>query len=517
VLDRVTLALHREKTGLVGNNGSGKTTLARILAGELKPAGGSVTPAGVIALLPQDFTPMADQSVAQVLGVHEKLAALKRLTAGEGLPGDLATLDDDWSLESHIASVFDRLGVAHVALDRLIGALSGGETTRIVLAAQFLKNPDLIILDEPTNNLDRDARQALYDAIRSWHGGLLAISHDRPLLNLMDRIVELSPQGLRSYGGNFDLYVTQRDAEAAAAEHDLEHAAKELRKARRQAQEARERQERRSSRGKKSRDQVGLGKMALNTRRESSEQTTARLAETLESRIGQSRDAVAAAQARVDERPKLDITLSPVDLPQGKTVLELEDVSFRYSDGARPILDHFNLRLIGPERVAIIGPNGSGKSTLLRLILGTLQPTSGRLRLGVGRASCLDQRADLLDGRLSVLENFRIWNPSLTETVCRLTLARFLFRTDDVHRLCATLSGGERLRAALACVLTGVDPPQLLLLDEPTNHLDLASLANLEEALRLYTGALLVISHDSSFLSNIGVGRTVELLGPTTT
>jgi ATPase subunit of ABC transporter with duplicated ATPase domains len=150
----------------------------------------------------------------------------------------------------------------------------------------------------------------------------------------------------------------------------------------------------------------------------------------------------------------------------------------------------------------------------LHLILGVLQPTAGQVRLGVGRVSCLDQRAELLDPRRSVLENFRVWNPGLSETVCRLTLARSLFRTDDVHRLAGTLSGGERLRAALACVLTGVQPPQLLLLDEPTNHLDLTSLANLEQALRLYTGALLVVSHDRTFLSNVGVSRSVELPPP---
>jgi len=194
-------------------------------------------------------------------------------------------------------------------------------------------------------------------------------------------------------------------------------------------------------------------------------------------------------------------------------VVELEDVSFQHAGAGRPLFTGFDLRLVGPERIALVGPNGSGKSTLLRLLLGELQPTTGSVRVGVERVNCLDQRASLLNPHRSVLENFRTWNPGLTETVCRLTLARFLFRTDAVHRLPTTLSGGERLRAALACVLTGVAPPQLLLLDEPTNHLDLASLANLEQALRLYTGALLVVSHDRTFLENIGVRRRVELSG----
>jgi ATPase subunit of ABC transporter with duplicated ATPase domains len=513
VLDRVTLALAREKTGLVGNNGSGKTTLARILAGTLAPTSGSLGAQGSVALLPQDFAPLAEHTVAQALGVQDKLAALDRLTAGAGLSDDLATLDDDWALEARIEAELHRLGLDHVRLDRVIGTLSGGETTRVALAALFLQRPDLIILDEPTNNLDRDARLALYGAVRDWPGGLLVVSHDRELLGLMDRIVELSPHGLRSYGGNFDVYTEQRDAEAAAAERDLDHAARELRKRRKEAQAMRERQEKRSSRGKKQAIKMGLGKMAINTLRGRSDYTTARLEDTFDDRIACARETLITAQARVDERKELDIALSPVDLPAGKTVLELEDVSFGYP-GGRPILEHFHLRLTGPERLAVVGANGSGKTTLFRLLLGQLQPTAGEVRVGVPRVSCLDQRAELLDPGRSVLDNFRACNPALSETVCRLTLARFLFRTDDVHRLAGTLSGGERLRAALACVLTGVNPPQLLLLDEPTNHLDLASLANLEQALRLFTGALVVVSHDRTFLEGIGVSRWVELPAP---
>jgi ATPase subunit of ABC transporter with duplicated ATPase domains len=510
VLDGISLAIAREKTGLVGSNGSGKTTLARLLVGELCPTSGSVSRAGTVAVLPQDPTPVADDSVAQSLGVHDKLAALARLTAGQGLPGDLATLDDDWSLEAQIAAQLQRLGLGHVALDRRMGSLSGGETTRVMLASLLLKPLDLIILDEPTNNLDQPSRQALYGALRDWPAGLLVVSHDRELLGLMDRIVELSPHGLRSYGGNYDLYNAQRDAEAAAAERQLEAAARQLRTTRREAQAARERQERRSSQGKKARGKAGMGKLALNTRRDASQKTTARLADTFEARVEDASAATAAAQARAEAERELDIKLSPVELPAGKTVLDMEDVSFGYL-GGHPILEHFSLWLVGPERVAIFGSNGSGKTTLLKLILGHLQPTVGRVRLGVERANCLDQRADVLDARRSVLENFRTWNSGLSETVCRLTLARFLFRSDDVHQLCGTLSGGERLRAALACVLTGVNPPQLLLLDEPTNHLDLASLANLEQALQQYTGALLVVSHDRTFLNNIGIDRRVEL------
>jgi ATPase subunit of ABC transporter with duplicated ATPase domains len=511
VLDGITLAMARDKTGLVGANGCGKTTLARILAGELAPTSGVVRRAGTIAYLPQDFAPLGTQSVAQALGVHHKLEALARLSAGAGRDGDLEVLADDWTIEERITAQLHRLGLDHLDLQRSMSTLSGGETTRVVLAALFLGEPDLLILDEPTNNLDAESRRALYSAVRAWPGGLLVVSHDRELLGLVDRIVELTAQGPRIYGGNFDLYTAQRDAETAAAQHDVEEAARQLRKTRQQAQATRETQERRNSRGNKERDKGGIPKIMLNQMRGTSERTTARLEATHEARIESAQSALGSARARLDARRELDITLSPVDLPGGKTVLELEGVSFRHPGAAAPLLHDFSLRMVGPERIALLGPNGSGKTTLIQLILGRLQPDAGSVSVGVERLACLDQHASLLDPGRSILDNFRAYNPELSETVCRLTLARFLFRTDSVHRLTETLSGGERLRAALACVLTAVDPPQLLILDEPTNHLDLSSLANLEQALRMYTGALLVVSHDRTFLENVGVSRRVEL------
>jgi ATPase subunit of ABC transporter with duplicated ATPase domains len=511
ILDRVNIALHREKTGLVGANGSGKTTLLRILTGDLAPTAGRVRRSGRIAMLPQDFRPMQEQPVVETLGVREKLDALGRLTAGHGSDADLAILEDNWTIEERIVAELSRLGLSNIGLDRPLSSLSGGETTRVALASLFLRRPDLLLLDEPTNNLDRESRQALQAALADWPGGLVVVSHDRALLRLMDRIVELTPKGPKSYGGNYDLYVAQRDAEAQAAEEQLAAAEKELRRIRRDAQAARERQDRRNSRGARQRDRGGMPKILLNAMRENSARTTARLAATHDDRVAGAQDALAEARERVEQTRELAISLSPVDLPAGKLILDIEGVCFCYPGSSRLLLDRFTLRMTGPERVAIAGPNGSGKTTLFKLIAGELTPDAGTVRLGVNRWRCLDQRADLLIGGLSVLENFRRHVPAQPETACRVALAGFLFRGDTVHKPAAALSGGERLRAALACVLNAADPPQLLLLDEPTNHLDLPSLINLEHALSCYTGALLVISHDRDFLDAVGVDRTIEL------
>jgi ATPase subunit of ABC transporter with duplicated ATPase domains len=511
ILDRVSLALHREKTGLVGANGSGKTTLLRILSGDLAPAAGRVRRAGRVAALQQDFRPILEQTVAEALGVRDKLDALSRLTAGHGSDADLTVLDDDWAIEERLAAELSRLGLSGIGLGRPLASLSGGETTRVVLASLFLGRPDLLLLDEPTNNLDRESRQALQAALADWPGGLVVVSHDRALLRLMDRMVELTPKGAKSYGGNYDLYVAQRDAEAQAAEEQLAAAAKELRRARRDAQAARERQDRRNSRGAKERDRGGMPTIMLNAMQQTSQRTTARLAATHDDRVGAAQDALAEARERALQARELAVSLPAVELPAGKLILEMEGVCFRYPGSSRPLFEQFALRMVGPQRVAIAGPNGSGKTTLLRLIRGELTPDAGAVRLGVDRWRCLDQRADLLTGELSVLENFRRHVPAVSETTCRMALARFLFRGDTVHKPAAALSGGERLRAALACVLSTAQPPQLVMLDEPTNHLDLPSLANLEQALRLYTGALLVISHDRDFLDAVGVDQVIAL------
>jgi ATPase subunit of ABC transporter with duplicated ATPase domains len=512
VFENVALTLQREKTGLVGANGCGKTTLARILAGDLSPAAGAVRRGGAVAYLPQDLSPLAGLTVAAVLGVEEKLAALGRLTAGAGLPGDLDLLDDDWTVEERVAAELHRVGLDHLELGRIMDSLSGGEATRTALAALLLARPELIILDEPTNNLDEPSRLALYDVVRGWTGGLLVISHDRALLDLMDRIAELSARGLRLYGGNFTFFAAQREAEGLAADAEVEEARRQVRKARHEAQEVRERQARRASRGRKASFEEGVPRIVRKLLRNSSERTGARLDGVMEEKVEQAKEALDAARERAGEHRELDIELAPVELPAGKMVLDMSGVSYRHPGGPA-LIDGFNLRLTGPERVALAGANGSGKTTLLRLALGQLEPAAGCVTLGVERVSYLDQSAALLDPTRSVLDNFRARNPGLNETACRLVLARFLFRTDEVHAPAGTLSGGERLRAALACTLCALEPPQLLLLDEPTNHLDLVSLDRLEQALRRYTGALLVVSHDRTFLDRIGVTRRVELAG----
>jgi ATPase subunit of ABC transporter with duplicated ATPase domains len=189
-------------------------------------------------------------------------------------------------------------------------------------------------------------------------------------------------------------------------------------------------------------------------------------------------------------------------------VLRLEAVTAGYT-AAEPLLRDLDLAIRGPERVALTGPNGSGKTTLLAVAAGILAPWRGEVRR-LAPMALLDQSVSLMDARASIRDNFRMLNPEAAENACRAALARFRFRAEAALQTAGSLSGGELLRAGLACVL-GVDPPALLALDEPTNHLDLDSIEAVEAGLRAYDGALLVVSHDEAFLEAIGVTRRVEL------
>ena len=218
---------------------------------------------------------------------------------------------------------------------------------------------------------------------------------------------------------------------------------------------------------------------------------------------------LAAAQAKVERLRKLGFELPASRLAAGKTVLAVEDVTFAYPGGS-PILRGVSLKVVGPERVAVSGPNGAGKTTLIRLAAGELAPTAGRVVRGAPTAF-LDQQTTMLRSEETLVAAFRRLNPAAGENQARAALARFLFRNVAADKCVGALSGGERLRAALACVLMAEQPPQLLILDEPTNHLDLDSIGAVEAALGGYDGALLVVSHDRDFLAAIGVEREVAL------
>ena len=508
VLSGLDLQLPAERTGIVGRNGVGKSTLLRLVAGELAPASGQVAIDGSVAMLRQTVQVGAEEIVADLFGARAALALLDRAEAGDATAGELA--DADWTLAARIAAALAKTGLS-ADPDTPLASLSGGQRTRAALAGAIFAAPDFLVLDEPTNNLDRGGRDAVRQVIEGWRGGAVVVSHDRELLEAMDAIVELTPRGAARYGGGWSAYRARKAVEQAAAEQQLASAEKQADAAQRQAQAATERQDRRDSGGRRKAGRGDMPKILIGARKRRAEESRG-AAQRVAAR--QQTDAAARldeARERIEIVDPLAATLAPTGLPASRTVLELDRVTAGYAAGA-PVIRNLSLTITGPERIAVAGPNGAGKSTLLALIAGALVPWAGRVRRAAPFA-LFDQRVSLLDPARSIADNFAGRNPGATNNQCRAALARFRFRAEAADRIVGTLSGGQLLRAGLACVLGAPQPPQLLILDEPTNHLDLDSLAAIESGLKGYDGALLVVSHDRAFLAAIGIERTVELGG----
>ncbi len=502
----LTLAFGPDRTGLVGRNGVGKTTLLKLISGVLQAPAGRISVDGTLGVLRQRVQVDPDETVADLFGAREGLALLRHAANGDATVDELGRTD--WTLETRLAAALARVGLDADADTRLV-TLSGGQRTRAGLAALVFADPDFILLDEPTNNLDRAGRQAVIDLLAGWRAGAVVVSHDRELLETMDAIVELGSLGATRYGGNWSHYRARKALDMDAARHDLADAEKRLAEIDRSAQSTAERKARKDGAGRRTRAKGGIPRIQLNTLKDRSEKAGGEAARLAERRRTQAQEEATVARGRIEVLQPLSVALPPTRLPANRTVVRLDNVETGYVPG-HPIIKALSLTITGPERVAVIGANGSGKTTLLAMLTGALAPWSGSVRTIPDKA-LLDQQMSLLDASTSIRDNFRRLHPESDENSCRAALARFMFRADAALQRVSTLSGGQLLRAGLACVLGGTAPPALLILDEPTNHLDIDSIEAVEAGLRAYDGALLVVSHDEAFLEAIGITRRVTL------
>ena len=503
VLSGLTVSFNPGRTGLIGVNGSGKSTLLKLIAGELPPASGTIKTRGEVGYLPQAITLGTRRTVSDLLGITDARAALHAIEAGETGADLYTTVADDWDVEERARAWLDRLGLTHLGLDDRVERLSGGETILVALAALFLRRPGILLLDEPTNNLDLDARKRLYDAVASWTGVMVIVSHDRELLSLVDQVADLSGGEIRMYGGNLDAYTELLAAEQAAAE---------VRREQRDLVEAQVKQARRDRMGRQVAASGSLPRIVAHARKRAALQTAGRSRELHSERLQAARDRLEEAEQAVRDDAEIRVDLPGTAVPAGRTVLTVtgldgahwhpaaalgdaasapalaDAASATVSDPAAPLVDLASpadpaappvktlaeLIVRGPERIALTGPNGSGKTTLLRAIAGLAARPGVTVRLGAV-VGYLPQRLDILDDALSVVDNVRATAPAASVNEVRASLARFLFRGPRAERLAGMLSGGERFRAVLAALLLAQPAPQLLLLDEPTNNLDMAS------------------------------------------
>ncbi len=488
------LAFDRQRCGLVGRNGVGKTQLLRLIAGLDRPGNGHVESHAALAYVAQQPEIAADTTLAQLLGYGEVFAALARLEQGRPLADDIDRLEGRWDLNDRLQNAFAAAGLPAFDPLRSASSLSGGERMRAALCGALIGEGDFLLLDEPTNHLDSVGRAWLYQQLDQWRGGLLIASHDRQLLARMARIVELTPGALRSYGGNYDDYRRQRDTEQQAARADLEYAREERRRTRARQQKEHDMSQRRSAQTLRVVDTLNIASFERVAYKSAAKESLGTLRKQHQDQRDGLDAAVREAYQRVEEEQPVLLAMPGSEVSANKQVLVLEQLQLPFVSA--PPLD---LRIDGPMRVALTGPNGCGKSTLLKTVLGQLTALSGHCHCPLSTAY-LDQTLSQLDPNLSVMEHLGLQDSPLAEGALRTRLAQLQLGADRIALPLGSLSGGERLKAALACALWRRQPAQLLLLDEPTNHLDLASSLAIETALADFPGAMLVVSHDEDFL-----------------
>ncbi|PPG31324.1 ABC-F family ATP-binding cassette domain-containing protein [Pseudoclavibacter sp. RFBB5] len=514
-LDSLTGAFPPGRTGLVGRNGSGKSTLLRLLAGTLTPSGGTIRADADVAYLPQQLTLHTGLPVTALLGVEKKIAALRAIEGGSIDTAVYDVLGDDWDIEMRAEAELRSLGLDEAMLTRTVGSLSGGEAMLVAVAGLRLGGAPIVLLDEPSNNLDREARDRLTELVASWRGTLVIASHDEELLEHVDQIAELRRGELSLTGGGYSAYLEQLERERMAAAQALRSAEGTLRSEQRDRREAEAKIASSLRAGKKAQANKRAPKILMNGQKARAQVSAGKLRGEHDARLADARAAVDRAEERVRDDASIRIQLPDPDVASSRRLatLELPDTAGEL----RPIV------IMGPERIALTGPNGSGKTTILEAIATSADAdgAEGAARIGTrggawvtastNRVGYLRQRLDGLDDGASVLDNVQRAAPETSVQELRAQLARFLLRGAVVERPVSSLSGGERFRVSLVRLLLATPASQLLLLDEPTNNLDRESTAQLVSALGDYRGALLVVSHDERFLGRLGVTRRLGL------
>lgn len=545
-------------TGLIGDNGCGKTTLMRLILGDLTPDSGSLAAPEHMAYLPQDLGLDREQTLAELCGFSEILRALQAVESGEYSPELYEIIGDSWDVEERTLAALATYGftpatvvdcdnseAVRALFARSMRSFSGGEAVIAALASLMISDPEFILLDEPTNNLDSAAKAQLFAALEALPCPALIISHDRDLLERVNVIAELHAdrQGLahlRLFEGNYSTYRQALDTEQQAAQRRVSEAKNRVRSAHREWVQAQEIISKNMAQVWKD-DQPDT---ILDLAKDASRQAAAKLRGLRVGKQEQAREAYQKAQDEVRVQEKIYAELSSQQpLPAGRKVLELRRVDTRQvscetftaqqptkvdslhfspaeadseSNQGTPAERPEHLILSGPEHLRITGANGSGKTTLLNAIAHAgdadyLSPVQPAYRVDYCIEGAYIPQRIALDPELTLLQSVQRANLGVSEQHLRDQLARLLFRRESVHHKTGELSGGERFRAAVAQVLLADPVPQLLMLDEPTNNLDISSVDWLVQALEAYTGALIVVSHDEDFCRRIRIDRTLAL------
>lgn len=501
-----------QKIALIGNNGSGKSTLLQIISGQLLPSSGTVVRPDDLYYIPQHFGQYDEQTLAHALRIDRKIDALHAILNGDASAENFNTLDDDWNIEERAQAALSSWGLDDKALSHPMHLLSGGEKTRVFLAGMELHNPSVVLLDEPTNHLDTSGRNRLYDFIQRTTSTLLVVSHDRTLLNLLTSTCELNHSSITYYGGNYEFYKEQKAFAQQALQQQLEEKEKALRLARKIAREVAERKEKQNVRGEKASAQKGISRMGMDTRKDRAEKSTTKLSSIHADKSDKLAKESTDLRISLSATASLKTDFNASTLRLGKTLLAARDINFSYPRHTPLWPSPLSFVLKSGDRISIEGPNGSGKTTLLKLITGELLPTRGELTRTDFKYVYLNQEYSIIHNEWNILQQAEAFNTRhLPEHELKIILNRYLFSASVWHKSCRKLSGGEKMRLAFCCLMISDNTPDVFILDEPTNNLDIQNIEIITRTIKNYTGTVVVISHDSYFIHEIGVTTHVKL------
>jgi ATPase subunit of ABC transporter with duplicated ATPase domains len=487
------------RIGLVGRNGTGKTSLLHYLLKRI--------PYQDFGYLPQELSSRELQMVLiEFLGFHKIWQAWECSNAGQASTEDLILLEGHWELPNQLVSELEKIGLDRQCLRRPLAHFSGGQRTSLALLKIQFATPNILLLDEPSNNLDEAHRVNLQRWLSAWNKPALIVSHDRDLLNLMHGICELSDQKILRHPGNFTTFWQIRNKALELAEKSRHDAREEIRRLKRQAQERAAKAQRRARVGKEKRSSGSQPKMFADFKKNRAESSFSRTKTFESERLAKAANSLAKATSNRCKEADLHFKLHPVEPVKGGAVVTIRELE--WSHGPQIVFSNLNWQLITGERVALEGPHGCGKSSLLQILCGKRRQTKGIVKVSSGKIAIIEQFFLYRHPHLTLWENLVHGQElaHMSDSDWRNELARFLLNADLLSRPVLALSGGERVRAQLALAFAG-QIPDLILIDEVTNHLDLDTIIMLESLFRAFKGTLVVVSHDEVFKQNLGLER----------
>ena len=501
-----------QKISIIGRNGSGKSTLLRILSGNLPYSSGEIVYSEKPYYIPQHFGQYNELTIAEALGIAKKLNALHAILAGDASVDNFNDLNDDWNIEDRALAALAAWGLERFSLSQKMDTLSGGEKTKVFLSGIAIHSPSIILLDEPSNHLDKKGRKQLYRFVEESHSAIIVVSHDRTLLNLLDLTYELTSNGMDLYGGNYEFYKNEKEKKLSALQEQLDDKEKALRLARKTAREAMERQQKHDVRGEKANAKKGVPRIVMGNLKSKAEKSTSKLKDIHANKIENIAEDLSKIKNAIPDMKELKLNFGDAALHTGKILIDAKEINFGYGDSFL-WQENVTFQIRSGDRILIAGNNGAGKTTLIKLLLGQLEPQTGTLNRAEFNYLFIDQEYSIINNALTIYEQTQQFNTRLLpEHELKMNLTRFLFPKETWNKKTSQLSGGEKMRLMICCMQVANNLPDIFVLDEPTNNLDIQSLEILTSTLRSYQGTILLISHDGYFSNEIGIEQTLELV-----